>query len=77
MQERAVGERFVVDRAILEVVEAHKCEDCYFKKDYDLGCNAGIALQAGLCSRYTRSDRIDVSFKFIKKQEDKPCEKEK
>lgn len=62
--ERKIGEVFIYNDKLYQVVESTKCDDCAFMKSAN--CNPGSEI-LGNCSFITRTDNTSVIFKEIKK----------
>ena len=62
--ERKIGEVFIYNDKLYQVVESTKCDDCAFMKSAD--CNPGSEI-LGNCSFITRTDNTSVVFKEVKK----------
>lgn len=62
--ERKIGEVFIYNDKLYQVVESTKCDDCAFIKSAD--CNPGSEI-LGNCSFITRTDNTSVVFKELKK----------
>ena len=62
--ERKIGEVFIYNDKLYQVVESTKCDDCAFIKSAD--CNPGSEI-LGNCSFITRTDNTSVVFKEVKK----------
>ena len=62
--ERKIGEVFIYNDKLYQVVESTKCEDCAFMKSAN--CNPGNEI-LGNCSFITRTDNTSVVFKEVKK----------
>lgn len=62
--ERKIGEVFIYNNKLYQVVESTKCDDCAFMKSAN--CNPGSEI-LGNCSFITRTDNTSVVFKEVKK----------